>query len=321
MSTPHHIVILDGQPMNPGDLDLSPLEALGTVTTYPRTAPEEVLSRLSDATIVLTNKVPFDADRLAALPKLKYIGVTATGTNIIDLEAATKHGVTVTNVPGYSTPSVAQTVFALLLEMTNATALHSTAVHAGDWAQSPDFCFTRSPLTELSGRTFGLIGWGAIAQATARIAQAFDMNILATSRRNQSGSADGATFTTMADLLQRSDIVSLHCPLTPETEHLINSDTLATMRPGSYLINTARGPLLDEAAVAASLQAGHLAGCGVDVLSTEPPAADNPLIKAPNCVITPHIAWATQAARQRLLNVVVANLAAWQDGKATNVVQ
>jgi glycerate dehydrogenase len=313
------IVVLDGYAANPGDLSWTPLEQLGNLVVHPRTPKEKVISRCKGASAIITNKVCFDADTLDALPDLKYIGVSATGVNVIDLEACDARGITVTNVPAYSTDSVAQMTFALLLELVSSVGAHSQAVREQDrWTQSQDFCFWDRPLTELAGLTLGLIGYGAIGKAVARIAQAFGMSVIVHRRNTTEPAEAGIRYVLLKKLLQKADIVSLHCPLTPETDCVIDSNALEQMKPNALLINTGRGPLIDEQAVANALIAGTLAGCGVDVLSTEPPAPDNPLLAAPHCVITPHIAWATRAARQRLLDTLVTNLDSFQKEKPQN---
>jgi glycerate dehydrogenase len=316
------IVVLDGYTLNPGDLDWAPLAAHGELEIHPRSAPGEVLERAAGAEVLLTNKVVLDADRLAQLPDLQYIGVTATGTNVVDLAAAKAKGIVVTNVPAYSTPSVAEHVFALLLALARRVEGHSTLVRDGRWSEALDFSFWEGELVELSGRRLGLVGFGAIAQAVARIALAFGMRVMVTTAHPERhrGELPGVTFHSLEELLAGSDVVSLHCPLTPETEHLLDARRLALMRPGAFLLNTGRGPLIDEAALAAALNAGHLAGAGLDVLSSEPPPLSNPLLQARNCLITPHIAWATRASRSRLLEVVAANVGAFLAGKLRNVV-
>lgn len=318
------IVVLDGYTLNPGDLDWQPLQALGECTFYPRTASHQVVERAQGAEIVVTNKVVLGAEQFAALPQLRYVGVSATGTNVVDLDAAREHGVVVTNVPAYSTMSVAQQVFALLLELTTQVGHHNRRVQQGAWCESADFCFRDTPLVELDGLTLGLVGFGNIGQAVARIAQSFGMNVLVYARHperhKQLQGGRGPVPVELDGLFAMSDVVSLHCPLTEETAGLVDERRLAMMKPGTFLINTARGPLLDECAVAAALHSGRLAGAGLDVLSQEPPNADNPLLTAPNCIITPHIAWATSAARQRLLTTVVNNIAAFQGGRPINQV-
>ncbi|MFA4945388.1 MAG: D-2-hydroxyacid dehydrogenase [Lentisphaeria bacterium] len=312
------IVVLDGYTLNPGDLDWGPLAALGELTVHERTPAAEAVARAQGAAAVLTNKVVLDRATLGRLPGLRYVGVLATGYNVVDTEAARERGITVTNVPAYSTPSVAQATFALLLELANRTALHDAAVKAGRWSHCPDFTFRLGTLVELAGLTFGIYGMGAIGQAVARVAQGFGMAVLAVSRTPKE--LPGVRWVDHETLFRESDVVSLHCPLTPETKELVDAATLALMKPTAYLLNCGRGPLVNEADLAAALNAGRLAGFGADVLSTEPPRADNPLLAARNTVITPHIAWATDAARRRLLATVVANLRAFLAGTPQNVV-
>lgn len=312
------IVVLDGHTLNPGDLDWTGLQELGECEVHPRGTVAETVERAQEAGAVITNKAPLSAETIAQLPSLKYIGVTATGYNIVDVAAARSAGITVTNVPAYGTRSVAQHTIALLLELTNQVGLHAAAVRAGDWVANPDWCFTRAPITELDGLTLGVVGWGRIGQATAEIARAFGMNVIATSRTAKTD-AD-AEFVDLETLLRRADIVTLHCPLTPDTDRLINAERLALMKSSALLINTSRGPLIDEAALAAALNEGRIAGAGLDVLSTEPPAADNPLPGARNCIVTPHNAWASQSARRRLMWVTVENLRTFLAGRPENVV-
>jgi glycerate dehydrogenase len=269
---------------------------------------------------VLTNKTPLSAETIGALPKLRYIGVLATGYNIVDTAAASAHGIVVTNVPGYGTASVAQQTFALILELTNGTGHHARRVAEGAWSKNPDFSFWDQPLRELDGLALGIIGYGTIGRATAKIGRAFGMRILATARRNSPAEA-GVTFLPLDDLLPQADVVSLHCPLTPETRGLIGPRALALMKPTALLINTARGPLIDEHAVADALQANRLGGAGLDVLSAEPPPADNPLFAAPRCLITPHQSWATLAARARLIEIAAANLRGFLAGQPVNLVR
>jgi glycerate dehydrogenase len=314
------LVVLDGYTLNPGDLDWAPLAALGDLQVFDRTAPAEILARAGDAEIVLTNKVVLDAATLAALPRLRYIGVLATGYNVVDLEAARARGIPVTNVPGYSTPSVAQLTFALLLELTHHVGAHSEGVRAGHWSRSPDFCYWETPLVELAGRTFGVVGFGQVGRAVARLAEAFEMRVLVHTRTPPEPPPPNLRFTDLDTLLGESDVVSLHCPLTPETKHLINAQRLARMKPGAFLLNAARGPLVDEAALAEALNSGRLAGAGLDVLSTEPPPADNPLLRARHCIITPHLGWATRAARERLLRQAAENVRAFLAGQPVHVV-
>lgn len=313
------IVILDGYASNPGDLSWEEFAAFGELTVYDRTAPEEVAERIGDAEIALLNKTPVSAAVLARCPNLRMIGILATGYNIVDLAAARARGVTVCNVPGYSTGAVAQMTFALLLELTQHAGAHSAAVHAGQWQSCPDFCFWNAPLTELAGKTMGLIGYGAIGHAVGRIAQAFDLHLLVTARHEKLVPV-GAEFVDLPTLLSRSDIVSLHCPQTAENRRMMNAERLASMKPGAFLLNTARGGLVDEQAVAAALQSGHLGGYGADVVSVEPVRPDNPLLHAPNCVLTPHIAWAPRETRARLHHIAAQNLACYLAGAPQNVV-
>ena len=315
------IVVLDGYTTNPGDLSWEPLSVLAPCTVWDRTAPAEVIARLADAEIVLTNKTSLAAETLAALPKLRLISVLATGVNVVDVAAAKAQGITVCNVPAYSTPGVAQAVFALLLELTNRTGHHSNGVHAGRWSAGPDFSYWDGTLVELAGLTLGVVGYGAIGSAVAAVGRAFGMQILGNRRSAQGPIPEGGEFVTLDRLFQESDVVTLHCPLTPQTAGLVDATRLAQMKPTAYLINTARGPLVQESHLFDALQAGRLAGAGLDVLSVEPPAPDHPLLRAPNCVITPHIAWATRAARQRLIAQSAANIAAFLGGAPVNVVQ
>jgi glycerate dehydrogenase len=295
------------------------LHNLGACAIYDRTPEAQIIERLEGVQAALTNKVPFDRELINALPALKYIGVTATGYNIIDLEAANEKGITVTNVPAYSTPSVAQSVFALLLELTNHTSHYAQVSRDGTWTRSPDFCYLDKPTVELAGLTMGIVGFGNIGRAVAALAMAFGMKVLV-SVRTPRDLPSGIETVDIDELFPRSDVVSLHCPLTPETQHLVNAERLALMKRGAFLINTSRGPLVDDAALAQALNAGKILGAGIDVLTEEPPRDGNPLLAARNCVVTPHIAWATRAARQRLLNAVVENLRAYQNGISLNVV-
>lgn len=315
-----HLVVLDGYTLNPGDLTWDALAKVAQVTYHDRTAKSELAIRLADADGALTNKVPIPAEIMAACPRLKYIGVTASGYNIIDLEAAKKHGIVVTNVPGYSTMSVAQTVFALLLEITHHVGHHSEAVKSGAWARCADFSFSNFPVMELASLKMGIVGFGATGQATGRIAHALGMEVLVSSRSKPTFSEYPYRVAELADLFREADIISLHCPLTPATKGLISWSVLETMKPSAILINTARGPLLNEADVARALSEGVIAHAGLDVLSAEPPPADNPLLSAPNCFILPHVAWASFAARQRLMHETVENVRAYLDGKPRNVV-
>jgi glycerate dehydrogenase len=313
------IVVLDGYTLNPGDLDWGPLSAIADLTVHERTPVELAAERATGAEIVLTNKSPVPRAVIEALPELKYIGVLATGYNIVDVAAARERGIPVSNVPGYGTSAVAQHVFALLLELTQHTGLHSDTVKAGEWANSADWCYWRTPLVELSGLTMGVVGYGAIGRAVARIAQAFGMKVIAATRTPRDAE-DGVEFTSVDDLFRRADVVSLHCPLTPETQGMVNAVRLAAMKPTAFLVNTARGPLVVEQDLAAALHAGRIAGAALDVLSTEPPKPDNPLPAAPRCLLTPHLAWAARAARQRLMDTAVDNVRAFLAGVPRNVV-
>lgn len=315
------IVVLDGYTLNPGDLSWKGLEAQGTLIVYDRTAPDQVVERAKEATIVLTNKTALTADQLAQLLKLKFISVLATGYNIIDIEATKQLGITVSNVPGYSSYSVVQLCFALLFELTHRVQQHSDAVHQGQWVNSPDFSFWQQPLVELAGKKMGLIGLGDIGQKMTDMALALGMEVLAYSRTRK-GRLESQRFkwVELDELLHEADVVSLHCPLTPQTKGIINTASLRKMKQSSYLLNTARGPLIVEADLAQALNEGWIAGAGLDVLSVEPPTAGNPLLSAKNCLITPHIAWASVEARTRLLHETIANVQAFLAGTPRNVI-
>lgn len=302
------ICILDGYSLNPGDLDWSPVERLGDVTLFDRTPADKIVERAADADIVLTNKVPFSADTLRQLPRLRFICVLATGYNIIDTEAAARQGVVVANIPAYSTMSVAQMAFAHILNITNHVASYAREVADGKWTNCPDFCFWDSALTELAGKTMGIVGLGNTGMATARIAVAMGMKVVAMTSKSADTLPEGITPAPLDDVLASADVVSLHCPLTPSTRHLINAASIAKMKPSAILINTGRGPLIDEQAVADALNGGRLAAFGADVLSQEPPRGDNPLLSARNCFLTPHIAWATLEARKRLMSTATENV-------------
>ena len=314
-----NIVILDAYTANPGDLSWDALAGLGSLAVHDRTDDADIVARARDARIVLTNKTVLSRDVIAALPGLECICVLATGHNVVDIAAARDHGVTVCNVPEYSTPNVAQAVFALILELTNRTGHHDRTVHEGRWAACEDFCYWDGDLVELAGLTLGIVGYGRIGQAVACVGRAFDMRILA-HRRAATGTIEGGAYADLDRVFAESDIVSLHCPLTPDTKELVNAARLATMRRTAFLINTARGGLVNEGDLAAALDAGTIAGAGLDVLTVEPPAASNPLLKAKNCVITPHIAWATRNARRRLIAATVGNVRAFLGGAPRNVV-
>ncbi|QDU71361.1 D-2-hydroxyacid dehydrogenase [Mucisphaera calidilacus] len=313
------IVVTDGVTLNPGDLSWEQLADLGNCDIYDNSTPEENLQRCRDADIVLTNKVVFDKDTLEQLPSLKLISVTATGYNIIDTTTASQRNVVVTNVPAYSTQSVAQMTFALILELCQHVGHHSQTVHEGRWSRSPNFCYWDKPLIELAGRTLGIVGTGRIGSESAQIAKAFGMNVIATNRTGNPGDT-GLTIVDRDELFARSDIVSLHCPLTNDNEQFVNQTLLTTMKPSAFLINTSRGQLINEQHLADALNSEQIAGAGLDVLATEPPAPDNPLLTAKNCVITPHIAWATRAARSRLMDIAVDNVKAFLQGSPRNVV-
>ena len=313
------IVVLDGFTLNPGDLNWDELKALGPCEIFDRTPPDQVATRAADAGIVLTNKTVISRDGLAQLPALRYLGVLATGTNVVDLAAARERGIPVTNIPAYGTRSVAQATFALLLELTNHAGHHAQTVRAGRWAQSADWCYWDFPLRELDGLTLGLVGFGRIGRAVAEIAHAFGLKVIAHSP-SRSGALPFVRWAGLEEIFRESDVVSLHCPLTPQNRHLVNTERLRLMKPTALLLNTSRGPLVDEAALAEALNTGVLAGAGLDVLSVEPPPATNPLLQAKNCLITPHNAWGTQAARARLMRVAVANVRAFLAGQPVNVV-
>jgi glycerate dehydrogenase len=313
-----NIVVMDGFTLNPGDLDWAPLRALGDCVIYDRTAPDKIVSRARTAEIVLTNKVPLDCLTIERLIRLEYIGVLATGYNVVDIEAAWRRKIIVANVPGYSTQSVAQLVFALVLELAQRVGLHADMVQRGKWSQSPDFTFRASPLVELAGLTLGIVGYGQIGKAVACIGRAFGMKILVNTRTPVE--QDGIGMGTLDQVFADSDIVTLHCPLTPETEGIVNRVRLESMKPSAFLINTGRGPLVNEADLAGALNRGLIAGAGLDVLSKEPPQPDNPLLTARNCMITPHLGWATLAARQRLIQIAAANIKCFLNGQPQNVV-
>lgn len=315
------IVILDGYSANPGDLTWKELETMGDVTVYDRTAPSETVARAAEADIVLTNKVVLGKTEMEQLPHLKYIGVLATGYNVVDVEAARERGIVVTNVPAYSTDSVAQMVFAHLLTVTNRTEHYAIENRQGRWTKNPDFCYWDFPHMELAGKTFGIVGLGNIGQSVARIAIAFGMKVKAFSTKSASALRMlGIEKATLEELLSTSDVLSLHCPLTDSTRHLMNPDTLRQMKSSAILINTGRGPLVDDQAVAEALAEGRLAAFCADVLTDEPPKADNPLLSQPHAFITPHIAWASTEARVRLLQVAIGNVRAFLNGSPVNVV-
>ena len=315
------IVVLDGYTLNPGDISWEALKNLGEVVIYDRTPPDKILERSMEADVLLSNKTPVAETVINQLPNLKYIGVLATGYNVIDVEAAKKKGVVISNVPGYGTASVVQLTFALLLELTQHVQRHSDSVMAGDWARAVDFCYWNSPLVELAGKTIGIIGFGNIGQKVGDVATAFGMDIIGNSRtRTDQSHRKDFRWADIPELLEQSDVVSIHCPLFPETKGLINTENLKRMKRSAFLLNTSRGPIVVDDDLADALNNNIIAGAGIDVLSVEPPQADNPLFKAKNCIITPHIAWATKEARTRLMETVVSNLAAFINGSPVNVV-
>ena len=309
------IVVLDGYTENPGDLSWGPLQELGELTVYDRTPPEAVLERIGDAEAIYTNKTVLSRELIQAMPSVRFIGVLATGYNVVDVQAARERGIVVCNIPTYGTDAVAQYVFALLLELCHRVAHHAQAVQEGRWTACPDFCFWDYPLIELSGKTMGIVGYGRIGQRTAQIARAFGMQVLA-----YDAFVQAAECVPLDELLERSDVVSLHCPLFPETRRIIRGETIARMKDGAILINTSRGPLVDEAALREALTSGKLYGAAVDVVSTEPVQPDNPLLGLENCLITPHIAWAPRESRQRLMDIAVENLRCFLRGAPQNVV-
>jgi glycerate dehydrogenase len=314
------IVVLDGFTLNPGDLSWEPLAALGELKVYDRTSPKKVFERAQNAQIALTNKTLLTADTIESLSELTYIGVMATGCNVVDIDAARRKSVTVTNVPEYGTSSVAQMAFAHILNLCLHVGEHGQSVSQGAWARSLDFCYWDFPLIELAGLTIGIVGYGRIGRAVAGLGSAFGMKVLVNDITDPTDLGGDVKSVDLDTLFRRSDIVSLHCPLTTQTEKLVNRERLKLMKPSAFLINTSRGPLVDEQALVEALDSGLIAGAGLDVLEQEPPAADNPLFTARNCYITPHIAWATASARERLMRVVVENVKAFLDGSPQNVV-
>ena len=314
------IVVLEGYGVNPGDLSWETLEALGDVEVYPRTAPEDVIDRCFNAEIILTNKVVINKQILVSLPRLKYIGVLATGYNVVDVDTASDLDIIVTNIPAYSTDSVVQMTFAHILTMTNRVEHYTQQNRNGRWSYNPDFVYWDTPLIELAGKTMGIVGLGNIGMKVAQLARCFGMEVYAFTSKASSLLPEGIQKTTFEGLLSVSDILSLHCPLNRSTREMINASSLAKMKEGALLINTGRGPLVNEADVAEALRSGHLGGYGADVMCQEPPAEDNPLFSAPNAYITPHIAWATFEARKRLIAIAVGNVKAFIDGNPVNVV-
>ena len=314
------IVILDGYALNPGDLSYDNLRQFGTLKVYDRTTPEQVIERAKDADVILINKVVLGEHEFAQLPHLRYIGVQATGYNVVDVEAARKHNITVTNIPAYSTASVAQMVMAHLLNITQSVDYYAQQNRAGRWTKSPDFCYWDNSPIELAGKQMGIIGFGRTGSAVAQLAQAFGMKIATYTSKSQEELPEGVEKLLLDELFATSDVLSLHCPLTPTTRHLVNAERLALMKPTAILINTARGPIVDEQALANALNSGALHAAGIDVLCEEPPVKSSPLLTARNCFVTPHIAWATLEARTRLLQICEANLRAFIEGQPQNVV-
>ena len=312
------IVVLDGYGLNPGDLSWSAWEALGEIKVYDRTSPSELLERSAGAEVLVTNKTLITANDMVSLPELKYIGVLATGYNVVDIDAAKARGIVVTNIPAYSTSSVAQMVFAHVLNITQRVGYYANENTQGRWTNNADFCYWDTNLVELDGKKMGIVGYGNIGKATARIALAFGMEVLAYTSKEQKDLPQGIKKATLDELFTESDVVSLHCPLTPETKELVNAERLKNMKPSAILINTGRGPLVNEQDLADALNEGRIAGAGLDVLSVEPSVANNPLLSAKNCFITPHIAWATKEARTRLMDIAINNLRSYQEGNIIN---
>ena len=314
------IVVLDGYGLNPGDLSWDEMGQLGELVVYDRTTPEEVIGRAADADVILTNKVALKSKEMDALPKLKYIGVLATGYNIIDTDYAKSKGIIVTNIPAYSTDSVAQMTFAHILNITNRIEHYADQTRKGQWSRSKDFCYWDTPLVELAGKTIGIVGLGAIGLKVARVALEFGMDVFAFTSKNAADLPEGIRKTTLEGLLAISDVLTLHCPLNNETRKMINAESLSKMKKGAILINTGRGPLVDEQAVADALESGQLGAYGTDVMSAEPPAIDNPILQAPNAYVTPHVAWATFEARTRLMGIAVNNVKTFIEGNPVHIV-
>lgn len=314
------IVNLDGYTTNPGDLSWESFKQYGEVVIYERTEPDQIVERAKNADVLFVNKCIISREILEQLPKLKYIGLQSTGYNVVDCKAAKEHGIVVSNIPAYSTTAVAQLVFALILQITNKVSLHSDAVHNGEWSECPDFCFWKAPLTELDGKTIGIVGFGSIGQRVSNIAKAFGMKILVFTPHPKPDEYKEVTFCDFDTVCKESDIITCHCPLTPDTENLINKDALSKMKKSAIVINTSRGPVVNDEDLANALNNGEIQGAGLDVLSIEPPSNDNPLLSAKNCIITPHIAWAAYETRKRLLGILEENLKAFIDGEPKNVV-
>lgn len=311
------IVILDGYTENPGDLSWSGFEALGELTVYERTPSDKIIERIGDAEIVYTNKTPLTRQTITGCPNIKFIGTLSTGYNVVDIDAAKERGIPVSNIPTYGTAAVGQFAIALLLEICHHIGHHNNAVHEGKWQNNIDWCFWDYPLIELAGKTLGIIGYGRIGQTTARIAKALGMNVIAYDTNASAGTEE---YVSIDELYKRADVISLHCPLFPSTEGIINKESISKMKDGVIIINTSRGPLIVEKDLADALNSGKVYAAGVDVVSSEPISADNPLLSAKNCFITPHIAWASKESRQRLMDIAVSNLAAYIDGHPENVV-
>lgn len=314
------IVILDGYTENPGDLSWEGFEALGELTVYDRTPADKIVERIGNAEAIIINKTPLSKETLEACPNVKYIGVLATGYNVVDVEAAKQKGVSVTNIPTYGTDAVGQFAIALLLEICHHIGHHSEAVHAGRWENNDDWCFWDYPLIELAGKTMGIIGFGRIGQTTGRIAKAMGMNVIASDEHKSDSGKEIASYVTLDELFAKSDVISLHCPLFPTTQGIINKDNIAKMKDGVIILNNSRGPLIVESDLADTLNSGKVFAAGLDVVSAEPIKGDNPLLKAKNCIITPHISWAPKESRSRLMDIAVANLKQFVAGNPVNVV-
>lgn len=314
------ILVLDGYTLNPGDISWAEFERLGEFTVYDRTPADRIIERSENADVLLTNKTIINNDAIAQLPELKYIGILATGYNVVDVKAANERNIMVTNIPAYGTNSVAQMTFALLLELTQNVGHHSNSVRSGNWTSSEDWCYWDKPLIELNDLTMGIIGFGRIGKATAGIARAFGMNVIANDTELTKSNLDWVKIVDQETIFSASDVVSLHCPLISDNKHFVNSEKINLMKRTAFLINTSRGLLINEQDLAEALNTGRIAGAGLDVLSMEPPEESNPLLSARNCIITPHIAWATKTARQRLMGIAAGNLKAYLNGNPVNVI-